>query len=240
MELINTYTSDSEDEITTNINTNSMNLDNIMQDYSDKLKHRNDIARRYLTQDVDISDLLKTQEDEIKLNHYTTVLNNNKVNNIKNYVTGKLEIQNINPVHFDTHMYGFNKTQWEMNDNNSSNIDEIVMKNPYLDDLKQNESANKAYFANQSKTAKDYAKNLKRNREKYGDPGTGDFRGPWAPYKGEEAFKHTGDLSEEQRNLLSQMEEDRNRKIGESKEVIKKKNTTVSTIKLNVNFYCIV
>jgi hypothetical protein len=161
---------------------------------------------------------------ENRKNKLSNIKPDNKEINIKKYVTGTVEIQNINPVHFDTHMYGFNKNQWNIN--NTSNIDEIVMKNPYLFD--KNDVNDKTYYSNQSKTAKDYAKNLKKNREKYGDPGKGDFKGPWAPYKGEEAFKHTGDLSEEQQNLLTQMEEERSRKINENKELVIKKATTVS------------
>jgi hypothetical protein len=169
----------------------------------------------------------------LKNDYSQIILENKKVSNVKNYVTGKVEIQNINPVHFNTNMHLFNKYQSGINAY-SSNIDEIVMKNPYLDDLNQQEDQNtKNYFSNQSKTAKDYAKNLKRNRERYGDPGKGDFRGPWAPYKGEEAFKHTGDLSEEQQSLLTQMEEDRFKKITESKELVIKK---VSTVSYNLKF----
>ena len=53
---------------------------------------------------------------------------------------------------------------------------------------------------------------------KYGDAGGGEFMGPWAIYEGEEIFKNlSGDLTEEQKEMLKQIEEKRQKKIEEEK-----------------------
>jgi hypothetical protein len=60
---------------------------------------------------------------------------------------------------------------------------------------------------------KRYAKALKKKRGKYGNAGTGSFQGPWASYEGEEELKPlSGELTEEQKKILSQMEEQRLKK----------------------------
>ena len=61
---------------------------------------------------------------------------------------------------------------------------------------------------------------LKETRQKYNNPGTGDFNGPWAKYKDQNMFKNISngnELTEEQKDILAQMEEKRLKKIEDQK-----------------------
>ena len=104
----------------------------------------------------------------------------------------------------------------------SNGVYSEILINPtvFKQQLESNHLDNKdltPYSMNNSKTMKDYAKSLKLKREKFGNPGSGNFKGPWASYKGEEIFKTQGELSEEQKEILSKLEMQRLNKLNESK-----------------------
>ena len=59
---------------------------------------------------------------------------------------------------------------------------------------------------NSINNSKKYREELKKTREKYNNPGTGDFNGPWAKYKDQTMFKNISngtELTEEQKEKLN-------------------------------------
>ena len=75
---------------------------------------------------------------------------------------------------------------------------------------------------NSINNSKKYREELKKTREKYNNPGTGDFNGPWAKYKDQTMFKNISngtELTEEQKEILAQMEEKRLEKIDDQKKM---------------------
>ena len=70
---------------------------------------------------------------------------------------------------------------------------------------------------------KKYAKELKQKRKKFDDPSQGNFTGPWAFYEGEE--KHIIDkstLTDDQKKILTKLEEKRQKKLVDATEEEKK------------------
>ena len=78
-------------------------------------------------------------------------------------------------------------------------------------------------YASSNQAERKLKKELKEKRVKGGDISSGDFLGPWAPYEGEEDFKEVNELTEEQKEILKKMEEDREKKLEEmqNEDVIK-------------------
>lgn len=71
----------------------------------------------------------------------------------------------------------------------------------------------KSVYARSSKEEKEKRKKLKVERVKGGDASSGDFLGPWAPYKGEEEFQKEFELTQEQMKNLEEIEERRKEEI---------------------------
>ena len=71
----------------------------------------------------------------------------------------------------------------------------------------------------ETKHPKDFAKALKKKRERFDDPGTSNFKGPWAKYKEELLFnqltKHQNELTEEQKEILANIDKEKQQKIDE-------------------------
>ena len=75
---------------------------------------------------------------------------------------------------------------------------------------------------NSINNSKKYREELKKTREKYNNPGTGDFNGPWAKYKDQTMFKNISngtELTDEQKEILAQLEEKRLKKIDDQKKM---------------------
>ncbi len=154
---------------------------------------------------VDVSHLIKKHEEiEVGLKSNLPAK--------KNHVTGYLHNHIMNDFNFKEQYYTYNAYGFAQDptDFTSNNI---------LGDLeKYNTAISKSIFEGSSNLQKEYRKKLKLKRMKYGDPGTGDFMGPWAIYEGEEVFKNmSGELSEEQKELMQQIEERRVKKKEEEK-----------------------
>ena len=77
----------------------------------------------------------------------------------------------------------------------------------------------KSVYAKSSKEERKRRKKLKMERVKGGDASTGDFLGPWAPYKGEEIYEKDYELTEEQKKNLEEIENRRKKELEEAKEV---------------------
>ena len=72
--------------------------------------------------------------------------------------------------------------------------------------------------------------NLKRKREKYNNPGSNEFKGPWAKYKDELTdFNKEYELSEDQNDILKELEKSRLEKL-EKIEKIRKEEKKLSQI----------
>lgn len=171
-------------------------------------------------QEIDISDLIANQKQESSINFINLATNKT---NTKSYVTGDVEVHNINPHFFNEQMYSY-RTYGIANDPSAINSDNtgVIFKSNNHSNL------DKSTFIGKSRTQKDYAKTLKESREKFGDPSKGDFKGPWASYKGEELFSVSGQLNEDQKEMLNNIEEERLKKKKETSELAEKKNNNVS------------
>lgn len=71
----------------------------------------------------------------------------------------------------------------------------------------------KSVYAKSNHEEKQRRKKLKTERIVGGDASTGDFLGPWAPYKGEEEFQKEFELTQEQRRNLEEIEQKRKEEI---------------------------
>lgn len=71
-------------------------------------------------------------------------------------------------------------------------------------------------YASENGLERQKKKELKQKRVKGGDVSSGDFLGPWAPYEGEENFEEVNELTEEQKEILKKVEEERQKKMEEN------------------------
>jgi pre-mRNA-processing factor 17 len=168
---------------------------------------------------VDVSYLIKKNED-------IDVGMKNNLPEKKNHVTGYLNYHTMNDFNFNEQLYTYNAYGFAQDPTDFTS-------NRIIGDMeKYNSDISKSVFEGSTNLQKDYRKKLKLKRMKYGDPGSGEFMGPWAIYDGEEIFKNmSGELSEEQKELLKQIEERRVKKKEEEKlQEIKNLNFQPSTI----------
>jgi hypothetical protein len=158
--------------------------------------------------DVDISNLVnnKNQEDieKFKSGYY--------VPDKQNHITGYVNTHTIQDFNFKEQYYTYNSFGYSQDPTDFSQnkiVENQDMKKIALD---------QTVFGN-NQGSKSYRKKLKNTRQKFGNPATGEFNGPWAIYEGEEVFKNLsgGELTEEQKDLLMKMEEKRKKKIEDEK-----------------------
>lgn len=159
--------------------------------------------------EIDIDDLLKEQE----IKKYEKFNSNFFVPLKPNHLTGYINYHTMNDFNFKEQYYNFNAYGFALDPTDFSGNKIIGDKKAF-----ENENTPKTVYDNLGKVQRDSRKKLKMKRMKYGDPGTGEFMGPWAIYEGEEIFKNmSGDLTEEQKEMLKQIEEKRQKKIDEEK-----------------------
>lgn len=141
--------------------------------------------------DTDISDNTINKSNENFVNSKVSLILEEE-NKKKKYMTGDVSAYDINEYNFNQEMY-------------------LSRQNLYNSHKNKKE---KNFFTNESRMVSDYQKGIKGkiNREKYGDPGSGDFKGPWACYKGEEVFSLKGELNEDQKEILNNIEKQRKEK----------------------------
>ena len=70
----------------------------------------------------------------------------------------------------------------------------------------------------------------KQNREKSGDPGQPEYKGPWADYEGMEEFKHqeTAKLTEEQTETIEKYQNMIKDRLENTQDASKKKPRTTA------------
>jgi hypothetical protein len=131
-----------------------------------------------------------------------------------NHITGYINYHKLNDFNFKEQLYTYNAYGFAQDPTDFSQNKIIGNVQKYTDG-----NQTKSVFLGSNKSQKEYRKNLKMKRTKYGDPGSGDFQGPWAIYEGEQQFKNLsgGELTEEQKLILQQLEEQKNKKLEEAK-----------------------
>ena len=159
--------------------------------------------------DVDIKNLINEKELDKKLKFESGYNIPKKVN----HVSGNLNYHNLNDFTFNEQLYTFHAYGFAQDPTDFS-------KDKIIGDKERFNSTDtaKSVFTGSNVREKNHKKQLKMRRMKYGDPATGEFMGPWAIYEGEEIFKNlSGELTEEQKEILKQMEEKRLKKIEDDK-----------------------
>lgn len=94
----------------------------------------------------------------------------------------------------------------------------------------------KSVYAKSSKLEAEKRKKLKTERVKGGDASTGEFLGPWAPYKGEEEFQKDFELTEEQRKNLEEIEERRKEEIEKEEKELEFNPSSVFHIENEIDY----
>jgi hypothetical protein len=158
---------------------------------------------------VNVDDLLNEQA----IKKYEKFNSGNFIPLKPNHLTGYINYHKLNEFNFNEQYYNFNTLGFAQDPTD-------FCGNKVIGDIKKFEDPNapKSVYDSINKAQKESRKKLKMKRMKYGDAGSGDFMGPWAIYEGEEIFKNlSGDLTEEQKELLKQIEEKRQKKIEEEK-----------------------
>lgn len=118
------------------------------------------------------------------MNHFK---NTNDVTTKKNHLNGVIESININEGKFHEQYHNFENFGYALNPSDNAGIlgaRKMVYSNTVNKiDLDANVENGL------SKERKEYKMELKKKRQKAGDPASGDFMGPWAIYEGMEQFK---------------------------------------------------
>jgi hypothetical protein len=161
--------------------------------------------------DVDITGLVSQKEQDIVQKFESGYYIPNK----KNHLTGYINYHTMNDFNFNEQMYTYNAYGFAQDPTDFTRDKVIGNQNKFEDP-----NHSKSVFTGSNKSQKEYKKKLKMSRLKYGNPGSGDFMGPWATYEGEEMFKNLSgkELTEEQKQILEQMEVKRQQKVDEVKE----------------------
>jgi hypothetical protein len=159
---------------------------------------------------VDITSLVNEKEQQIVKKFESGYYIPDK----PNHITGYINYHTLNDFNFKEQLYTYNAYGFAQDPTDFSHSKIIGNVQKYSDD-----NQSKSVFLGSSKSQKEYKKNLKMKRMKYGDPGSGDFQGPWAIYEGEQQFKNMsgGELTEEQKLILQELEEKKNKKLEEAK-----------------------
>jgi hypothetical protein len=179
--------------------------------------------------EVDVNDLVCEKDNKKKLKFESGFTIPKKVN----HVSGHISYHNLNDFNFNEQLYTFHAYGFAQDPTDFSKDKIIGDKDRY-----NSQDTSKSVFTGSNDREKNYKKQLKMRRMKYGDPATGEFMGPWAIYEGEEIFKNmSGELTEEQKEILKQMEEKRLKKIEDDKSMEPKVlNVRITIILVPTNF----
>lgn len=159
--------------------------------------------------DVDITDLAQ----QSNLEQQQKFESGFKIPKKVNHVSGHINYHNLNDFTFNEQLYTFHAYGFAQDPTDFTQNKIIGDKDRYND-----QATSKSVFTGSGQREKQYRKSLKMRRMKYGNPATGDFMGPWAIYEGEEIFKNmSGELTEEQKEILKEIEEKRQKKIEDDK-----------------------
>lgn len=187
-------------EITENEN------DNIQEEILNKINNK--LQTIEYAPDVNVQDLMLKKDVE----KYEKFNSGFFVPLKPNHLTGYINYHTMNDFNFNKEYYNFNAYGFAQDPTDFSG-------NRLIGNLSKIEDPNipKSVFDN-NKSTKECRKKLKMKRFKYGDPGSGEFMGPWAIYEGEEIFKNmSGELTEEQKDILKQIQEKKQKKLEEEK-----------------------
>lgn len=128
----------------------------------------------------------------------------------KNHLAGYLEQVSVDPAKFDEQHRQYSSSGFVLDPVTGKRVN--AAQGEFLE----------------TKSAKAVKRELKLKRQKPGDAVSGDYVGPWAGYEGAQAEVEEVDaLTEEQRNVLKQLEENRLKRIEEIKEEEESKPVTV-------------
>jgi pre-mRNA-processing factor 17 len=209
MHFISQYESDNEKENIINTET----LENLKKDLTTEMisdKINLELKKFEAAPDVDVSHLIHQKNNDM-IQKFESGYH---IPEKQNHVTGYINNHTINEFNFNEQYYTYKAFGFAQDPTDFSN-------NKVVGDLEKynDPDMTKSVFMNTGKSQKEYKKKLKMRRMKYGDPASGDFMGPWAIYEGEEIFKNlSGELTEEQKEIMRQMEEKRQKKLEEVKE----------------------
>lgn len=159
--------------------------------------------------EVDVSQMIYKKQEE----RFQNFNSGYHIPDKKNHVSGHINYHTMNDFNFNEQFYTYNAYGFAQDPTDFSHNKIVGDVSKYHDD-----NLPKSVFEGTTLSQKDYKKKLKMKRMKYGDPGTGEFMGPWAIYEGEEIFKNlSGELTEEQKEFMRQIEERRQKKKEEEK-----------------------
>jgi pre-mRNA-processing factor 17 len=208
MHFISQYESDNEQEISPKkeaIETVEQNIET--ETINEKINL--ELKKFEAAPDVDVSHLIHQKENEMIEKFESGYYLPEK----QNHLTGHINHHTINDFNFNEQYHTYKAFGFAQDPTDFSN-------NKIVGDIEKYSDPNmtKSVFMNTGKSQKEYKKKLKMRRMKYGDPASGDFMGPWAIYEGEEIFKNlSGQLTDEQKEIMRQNEEKRQKKLEEEK-----------------------
>jgi pre-mRNA-processing factor 17 len=209
MQFISQYDSDNE-----NSNFKQESQENTKNDEFKieipEMDFTNNLINIQSAPDVDVSHLLQEKNNQIVEKFESGYYIPEKAN----HLTGFMNYQIINDNDFNEQYYTYKAYGYAQDPTDFSN-------NKIVGDVESynNPNMSRSVFSSTAKSQKDYRKKLKLTRMKYGDPGSGEFMGPWATYEGEEIFKNlSGELTEEQKQIMRQIEERRQKRKEEEKD----------------------
>jgi hypothetical protein len=224
MNLINQYESDEEESIIQKKPIENK-IDNINQVQS-IIEIKNLSNPIETAPEIDITDMVNIKNDQIVKKFESNYFIPNK----QNHLTGYINYHTMNDQNFYEQLHTFNAYGYAQ-DPTDFTQNKLIGK---IDDSMDPNTV-KTVYSGTSKSQKQLRKKNKMKRMKYGNPGSGDFMGPWAIYEGEEIFKNlSGELTEEQKEILRYMEEKRQKKMEAVKEE-ETKNLNVSIFNNNNN-----
>ena len=145
---------------------------------------------------VEISDLIR--KEAIRIQQAANIT----ISSVKNHLTGKIEESVINPAKFDEQFKMFAATGKALNPSTGAEV-----------------KSSKVIVVEQEGSEKAIKRELKKKRQKAGNPSQGDYMGPWAGYEGAQPEGgQQAELTDEQKTILKKLEEKRQKKIEELKD----------------------
>jgi hypothetical protein len=234
MEYISKYNSDSDSEKSEKPTEFPNSSENHTNNNDDLIKESVNLKYLPKVKDEDVTNYLNKDLNFSFKDSFDSGINQKKI------ITGTAIQHKINPHLFNEQMHMYNSlgyaldpsdnksNSYVINKNKSSLMKEIEQDN--VNEIQTVSNLDRNFFLTASRTKKDYARELKSKRLKYGDPSTGEFKGPWAGYKGDEIFSNVGDLSEEQKEILSKLEVQRKEKLVDSQNIVEVKQKVRNNI----------
>jgi hypothetical protein len=161
--------------------------------------------------EVDITGLVSQKEQDI-VNKFESGY---YIPDKKNHLTGYINYHTMNDFNFNEQMYTYNAYGFAQDPTDFTQDKMIGNTNKFEDP-----NFSKSVYTGSNKIQKEYKRKLRMGRMKYGNPASGEFMGPWATYEGEEMLKNPSgkELTEEQKQILEQMEVKRQQKFENTKE----------------------